>query len=301
MADDAFAVVCSDSIIKNPRGQSLFVVRYDPPSKTTTVARLFFHHGLGDHCGRYGKVFRRMAAAGVIVHSMDAHNHGKSDSMAPNDRAFIASFDHFVDDYALLIDSVRTEIEGTDATRLPSFVGGHSTGGLISAWLVLRPGQQARWAGLLLHSPVLDVQWNVSLTIQSYIGRLLGWLMPRARVVAAVKVEDISPDPAVRDEYLKDPLATKGAVCAGTACVILDAFVAIGPRAKDFTLPIYCGFGTLDRITSLPAAKRWLARVGSTDATLKEFEGGYHELLMGPEWADASDTMVAWMRERAKQ
>ncbi|KAG1664539.1 hypothetical protein FOA52_013006 [Chlamydomonas sp. UWO 241] len=282
MTEDASAScsVCSDTIIKNPRGQSLFIVRCDPPAKTKPVARLFFHHGLGDHCGRYDKVFRRMAAAGVIVHSMDAHNHGKSDSMAPNDRAFVESFDHFVDDFALLVDSVRTEIEGTDATRLPSFA--------------------REWSGLLLHSPVLDMEWNVSLTIQFYIGRLLSWLMPRARVVAAVKVDDMSPDPAVREEYLKDPLTTKGAICAGTACAIMDAFVAIGPRAKDFTLPIYCGFGTVDRITSLPAAKRWLARVGGEDVTLKEFEEGYHELLAGPEWADASDAMVAWILERAK-
>ncbi len=41
------------------------------------------------------------------------------------------------------------------------FLGGHSLGGLVAALTCLR--DQSRWAGLLVLSPGLDVEWNLML------------------------------------------------------------------------------------------------------------------------------------------
>jgi len=43
----------------------------------------------------------------------------------------------------------------------PMFIGGHSLGGLIAALTCLR--DQQRWAGLLVLSAALDVEWTLSL------------------------------------------------------------------------------------------------------------------------------------------
>ncbi len=49
--------------------------------------------------------------------------------------------------------------EGHDSTqRLPVFLLGHSMGGLVAALACLR--RQDQLAGLLLHSPALDVEWT---------------------------------------------------------------------------------------------------------------------------------------------
>lgn len=42
--------------------------------------------------------------------------------------------------------------------KLPVFVLGHSMGGLVAALTALR--RQERLAGVMLHSPALDVEWN---------------------------------------------------------------------------------------------------------------------------------------------
>ncbi len=42
--------------------------------------------------------------------------------------------------------------------QLPAFVLGHSMGGLVAALTALR--RQEQLAGVMLHSPALDVEWN---------------------------------------------------------------------------------------------------------------------------------------------
>lgn len=44
---------------------------------------------------------------------------------------------------------------------LPCFSAGQSMGGLIAAHLVLR--DQAAWAGLILCSAAIDVEWNLTM------------------------------------------------------------------------------------------------------------------------------------------
>lgn len=43
------------------------------------------------------------------------------------------------------------------------------------------------------------------------------------------------------------------------------------------------------------AVKRLLAAAASKDKELREFPGGYHELLMGPEKEEAARTLKEWI------
>ena len=43
------------------------------------------------------------------------------------------------------------------------------------------------------------------------------------------------------------------------------------------------------------AVKRLLESARSQDKELKEFPGGYHELLMGPEKGEAAQTLIDWL------
>lgn len=102
----------------NKRGQRLYLVAFEPPAGKT-VARLFFHHGLGEHSSRYDKgklcmslvvalatnhlvrfrafhyaVFARFAEQGIAVYSYDAHGHGKSQPLGQTERALVLSFQY---------------------------------------------------------------------------------------------------------------------------------------------------------------------------------------------------------------
>lgn len=59
-----------------------------------------------------------------------------------------------VDDYAGFAKSIKT---GYDAGT-PVFLGGHSMGSLASIHLALR--DQSAWAGLVLGTATVDVEWN---------------------------------------------------------------------------------------------------------------------------------------------
>jgi alpha-beta hydrolase superfamily lysophospholipase len=82
------------------------------------------------------------------------------------------------------------------ATRLPTFMGGSSLGGLICAYAALE--LQDSLNGLLLFSPAMDVDLTPVMRIQSFLGPVLDFLAPQSRMVAAVRVEDMSEDEQVR-------------------------------------------------------------------------------------------------------
>ena len=92
------------------------------------------------------------------MHSFDAHGHGRSEPLEKADRALVWSFKHLLDDFELLVGSTP------NAGGIPTFIGGHSMGGLVAAHAALSPpAKGGQWAGLLLHSPALDVEWTATL------------------------------------------------------------------------------------------------------------------------------------------
>ena len=62
-----------------------------------------------------------------------------------------------VDDYAEYAREVRERFGGAAGT--PAFAAGQSMGGLLATHLVLR--DQAAWAGLILCSAAIDIEWNI--------------------------------------------------------------------------------------------------------------------------------------------
>jgi acylglycerol lipase len=47
--------------------------------------------------------------------------------------------------------------------------------------------------------------------------------------------------------------------------------------------------------------RRFIAGVSSADKTMREVEGGYHELLMGPEAGQCTQQLIDWILEHAKK
>ncbi|GLI70036.1 hypothetical protein VaNZ11_014774, partial [Volvox africanus] len=299
----------------NRRNQRLHTLTYSP-TRQPPQAILFLHHGLAEHCGRYDKVCRYLAEQGIAVHTFDAHGHGKSEPLAADSRALVDSYAHLVQDLSDFMDRVLlppelpprspAELIGGGhqaapqprACRPPVFLLGHSMGGLVASLVCLQ--RQDQLAGLMLHSPALDVEWTPVLRAQAAVGTLLSFLIPHARVVPAVRPENLSSDPALVAEYVSDPLNTVGPVRARTANELLRGFAEIRRRAFELRLPVYVCHGTSDAVTNAAASRRFVegpGGVSSVDRVFRSVEGGYHELLHGPEWEDSVQALLAWMRE----
>jgi acylglycerol lipase len=311
--------------------QSLHAVSYLPSRPTPPIAVLCFHHGLAENIARYHAAFTHFAEKGIAVYSQDALGHGRS----TGDRAYIKQFDLLLQDFTSLCMWAREDIaaqypefnynNGNNNNNMPPFfLGGHSLGGLVAALTAVNLEQKKEedtittttaitataattgtppppllpstaFQGLLLSSAALDVEWTPILRVQAMLGGLLSSLFPTARIVPAVRPEDMSDDAASVEAYKTDPLNTIGPLPARTANETLRAFKSLQSRADQLTMPIYAHHGDCDKCTSRAAVQRFVEMAGSEDKMFKTVNGGYHELMMGPRSGDVLDGMVEWM------
>ena len=84
---------------------------------------------------------------------------------------------------------------------MPSFLGGQSLGGLIASTAATRFAETTQIAGLVLASPAMDVEKGPILKVQAALAPALAAAMPWARLVPAVRTEDMSEDPAVHCHF----------------------------------------------------------------------------------------------------
>ena len=63
-------------------------------------------------------------------------------------------------------------------------------------------------------------------------------------------------------------------------------------------LPLYCAFGTDDRLARIEAAKVVFAAVSSKDKTFDVREEYRHVLLSDLGWESVADTMAHWIVKR---
>ena len=116
------------------------------------------------------------------------------------------------------------------------------------------------------------------------------------------EVVELTTDLALQvAHFAQDPLNFVGDLRARTANEILKGFKDVQHKEKQLRLPILAIHGTADKITSITAVKRLLASAASTDTELKEFPGGFHELLLGPEKEDTFVALRDWILRHSRE
>lgn len=70
---------------------------------------------------------------------------------------------------------------------------------------------------------------------------------------------------------------------------------AMKKRYAEITVPVFGHHGSSDKCTSLRAHQAFMAAISSSDKTLSLVEGGYHELLMGPQKEQCKSTIADWI------
>lgn len=279
---------------KSSKGLKLHTVTALPEDRPKAV--LCWHHGLQEHVGRYKQMFTTLADSGIVCYSYDAFGHGRSEG----DRALIMRFEDIIDDFAAAAQAAHDDVASrypAEASSLPFFLGGHSLGGLIAASLAVR--DQSGWAGLLVCSPAMGVEFTPMLRVQAALGSLMASIIPRARIVPAVRPEDMNTDPQCVKEYLEDPLNTIGNLAARTGYETLQAMERLQKRWPELSLPLYAHHGDTDRCTSLASTRAFVDASPSKDKTFYTIEGGYHEILFGPGSEAVVTRMADWILQRS--
>jgi len=263
-------------------GRRLYERRWLPDG--TERAHIAIVHGYAEHSGRYAYTGAALARRGYAVHALDLRGHGRSDGT----RAYVRSFDEYLLDVRAFLARVDERAGGR-----PVFLLGHSMGGAIVA-LLLAVGHPAL-RGALLSGAAISSEGTPRI-VRAIIA-LLGRIAPRLPLVK-LKAADVSRDPAVVEQYDTDPLVYHGRVRAGLAAAMSRGIRRIERDAPSITLPLLIMHGTADALANPAGSIALHERAGTSDKTLKLYDGLAHEILNEPEKDRVIADIASWLDAR---
>lgn len=239
-------------------------------------------HGLAEHTGRYERLAAYFNARQIAVVGPDHIGHGAS----PGTRAYVAHFGEYL---APLIE-LRAAISGWYPDT-PTFMLGHSMGGLIAAHLLLQDAQSYR--GAMLSAPAFAADEAVS-SVTLWVGRLLRAVLPKIGMMS-LAANQISRDPAVVADYVADPLVYNGKITAALGMEILSAMEQAIAGAQHITLPVYIAHGEADVMAMPDGSRTFFQALGSQDKTLDWWPDLYHEIFNEPESEAVMARFAGWL------
>lgn len=221
-------------------------------------------HGFNAHGGYMQWPGEQFAAKGLAAYALDLRGRGKSEG----ERFYVEKFSDYLGDVHKLVNIARSEHPG-----LPIYVLGHSAGGVIATSYVFE--HQDEIAGLVCESFAFDVGLPhlVQLALQG-----ISHLAPHLHVFS-LNNADFSRDPKAVEAMNNDPLIAKESQPAETASEMLKAAERLKANMPQFTAPVLIIHGTDDKATRPAGSQYFYDNAGSTDKTLKLYDGHYHDLL----------------------
>lgn len=238
-------------------------------------AAVLIVHGIGEHSGRYVHVGDHLESRGYDVLAYDQVGYGQSAGR----RAFVNSFDEFLDDAEALLAERR-------ATGLPVVLLGHSLGGLVAATYLESDRPQPDAA--VLSAPALGA---VVPAWQRLFAPIIGRFAPKVFIPSKIDGPLLSHDPQVQTDYENDPLGVQGAT-AGLGKELFATMETTSAAISQITVPTYVLHGSADELVppkfSLPLADL-------PNVTYRSWEGLRHECLNEYEKIDVMNELADWL------
>jgi len=268
---------------KSFAGQGGNKIVYDlyEPDTGAPVGLILVAHGVAEHAGRYHHVADRLVALGLRVVIPDHHGHGRSGGK----RLLARDLSEFSTD----LETLRTlEL----VAGRPTYLLGHSMGGCIALDYAL--DHQDELAALVLSAPAVLPGDDINpllIKVAKVLGKVVPG-MPGQKLSSA----SISRDPAVVKAYDEDPLNFRGALPAGIGGAMLRTMDSFPSRLPSLKLPLLVLSGTADSIVNPEGARLVDRLAGSSDKTLKMYDGLYHEVFNEPEQELVLGELTDWLK-----
>lgn len=259
----------------------LFVRSWRPA--TTPRAVVAICHGFNSHSGMYAWCGEQFAQKGMATYALDLRGRGKSDG----ERFYVERFGQYVDDLDRLI-----QFAGLREPGIPVFLLGHSAGGVTACLHALE--HQDRIAGLICEDFAFEVPApGIALDVLKGISHVA----PHARALK-LKNEDFSRDATFVKMMDEDPLIARESQPFATMAAIVRADEQLKVAFPLITLPLLIIHGTADKAARPSGSRRFHDRAGSTDKTLKLYEGRYHDPLNDLGKEEVFADILAWIEAR---
>lgn len=262
-------------------GLKIATTSWRPEGKVRAVIVLI--HGFNAHSGYMAWPAEQFAARGLAAYALDLRGRGKSEG----ERFYVERFSDYLADVHTLVSRARSEHPG-----LPVYVLGHSAGGVIASSYVFEHQQEV--AGLVCESFAFDVGLPhlVQLALEG-----VSHLAPHVHVFA-LNNKDFSRDPKAVERMNNDPLIAKESQPAETAAEMLKAAERLKANMPAFTAPVLILHGTMDKATRPAGSQYFYDHAGSTDKTLRLYEGHFHDLLNDLDKEKVMADIQAWLDAR---
>jgi alpha-beta hydrolase superfamily lysophospholipase len=276
--NNAGRTIEEEATFKSPEGLTIFYRSWRSARRPRGVVVIV--PGFNSHSGYYQWVAEQLLACDLSVYAVDLRGRGKSDG----ERFYVARFAEYLDDVAGMV-ALATARE----PNLPVFLLGHSAGGVLACLYALE--HQADLSGLLCESfafqtPAPDVALAVL--------KGLGHVFPHAHVLH-LKNEDFSRDPAVVAAMNADPLIAGETQPTQTVAELVRSDERLKSEFSRITLPVLILHGTADKAARASGSQAFFDAAGSTDKTLKLYEGHVHDLLNDLDKEIVMADITAWL------
>jgi alpha-beta hydrolase superfamily lysophospholipase len=262
-------------------GGKIFTRHWEPEGAPR--ANLVLCHGVNSHGGQYIRAGETFAAGGFAVTALDLRGRGKSDG----ERFYIESIDDYVSDLSLAIELGRSK-----HPELPLYLLGHSAGGVTSVTYAL--DHQDKLDGLICESFAFRV-YAPDFALKLLEGA--DHIVPHAHVLK-LPMEAFSRDPEWVAQLNADPLTKDEVQPVSTVAAFARAGERFEREFQRITLPVLILHGTADKATRPDGSQQFFNEAGSTDKTLKLYDGHYHDLLNDLGREEVFGDIVAWIDAR---
>ena len=268
--------------------ETIFAQTWQPNTAPKAIVALV--HGLGEHSGRYAHVAAYFNANNIGMSALDLYGHGKSGGK----RGHIPQYEQHLDVIAEFLQHIQHQYP-----NVPVFLYGHSMGGNLVLNYLLRH-KPMHLAGVIVTGPAIKPGFAPPKLLVA-LGKLTRTLLPSFTQSNQLDVNGISRDKTVVEAYLNDPLV-HDRLSSELGIGILESGQWLYDNTHNTAIPLLVMHGTQDRLTSPEATKHFFAHLKG-NATLKLWEGLYHELHNEPEQREVLAYITAWIETKcvAKQ
>ncbi len=270
-----------EETIRNAAGMKLHVRSW--PAVGARRGAVMIVPGFNSHSGYYEGVGAVLSSRGLAVFAVDLRGRGQSDG----ERFYVETFDDYVSDVAALAELVKSRAAGG-----PVYLLGHSAGGVVAC--LYAAAHQTELAGLICESFAFRVP-APDFALAALKG--LSHLAPHAHVLH-LKNEDFSRDPAVVARMNADPLIAHETQPTRTVAAMVRADEQLEREFPRIRLPLLILHGTADHATRPAGSQQFFDQAGSTDKTLKFYEGAFHDPLNDVDRETVLADIVSWLDAR---
>ncbi|WBX70913.1 alpha/beta hydrolase [Tenacibaculum retecalamus] len=249
----------------------------------TVKAVVVIIHGMGEHSGRYQHVAKKLTDNNFGVIAFDHFGHGKTTGK----RGHNPGFDTVLESISKLIIKAK-EVFGDK----PIFLYGHSMGGNAVINYTLR--KENDLTGIIATSPMLKLAfdppaWKLSL------GKMMQKIAPSITLGNELDANDVSRDKTEVAKYINDPLV-HDKISPNFSLSFIDSGEWAIENASTLKKPMLLLHGTGDKIIDYKGTEAFAN--ATKKASLKLYEGGYHELQHDLCKEEMMQDIVNWLNNQ---